>query len=123
LDAPEWEIAYEYSSGGGGHSDVDVNVRVARIDGARMPKSEALAVFHELRASGGEPPDGYKLAGVRWRNPKKSSGWKSRGDPYVNLANLWAPVFESQSAQLLDPPSYRLGAVKDEDDELDDEEE
>lgn len=109
--APEWEVGCEYSSWRG-QSDVDVNIRVARTDGAPMPESEARQVFRQLRATGGEPPDGYRIAGVRWRNPKgASSAWRERGDPYDNLANLWSAVFAAQSA--------RLGAVKLEDDEYD----
>jgi hypothetical protein len=120
LEAPEWEFSCEYSAasrGHGGHGgDVDVNIRLSRIDRAPIRESEARTAFRDLRATGGVPPDGYRIAGVEWRNPKGARrGWRSYGDPYANLANLWNTVFNAQSA--------RLGAVKIEDDELEDDDE
>lgn len=116
IESPEWEIAYEYTSGTKGH-DVDVSVRIARTDGAPIPEAEAFGVFKAMRASGGEPPAGYRVSGIRWRKAKQYAdgrrevgAWRSKGDAYDNLAALFNPIADAQASKI--DPLYRIGAVK-----------
>lgn len=116
VESPEWEIAYEYTSHSRGH-DVDVSVRIARTDGAPIPESEAFSVFKSMRATGGEPPAGYRVAGIKWRKAKQREdgtrdvgAWRSRGNAYDNLAALFNPIGGAQASKV--EPLYRVGAVK-----------
>jgi hypothetical protein len=109
--AVEWEVSVEYGAGPTGN-DVDINIRFARVDARPIGRDEAMRVFASIKDSGGEPPDGYVLAGVDWRNPKKSTEFttgRDIPDPYRDLAALWAPIFSADTFDL-----HRMGAVDDE---------
>lgn len=79
----EWEIGFEYDAAASS-SDVDVNIRLARIDGNEIGQTEAgraLKAFRDGLAAGDTDPvpPGYKMAAINWRRPHHSTGWKPHG--------------------------------------------
>ena len=88
--ADEWEIGIDYRASR--RTDVDVNVRVRRVDGRPFDKPEAVAVMramrdHFTRGVGPYLPRGYLVAAIDWRNPRFASrGWKTDiGESQLNI--------------------------------------
>lgn len=113
--ADEWEIGFEYHSGGfaNRHSFVDVNFRLAREDGEPFSEREArrvLAEFQETLLETGNPeiPAGYMMAGIDWHRPRWGTTWRTGDDTdfgaFTNVMRV-----EADNPHAWD---VRLGSVK-----------
>lgn len=113
----EWEWGMAYVSSGHRTSNLDINIRVAREDGAQMPRSEARRVFHEflnalVMRNDVELPHGYRFAAVNWRRPTQHGEWRGgyhRGSH--ELEEMIGPMIEYAD----DPRAWRFERVDDSD--------
>lgn len=103
----EWEIGFKYRTTRRGRrgSDVDVNLRIRRVDGRAFGVVAARRVLAHVRRTQ-ETPDHYMVAGVDWKRPHAGSGWR-HGD-VSDLDNFWAPMYSRDR----DTSAWRFGAVK-----------
>ncbi len=110
-EAEEWEIGFEYEATNGRQHDVDVNIRVRRVDRRPMDRNEALRVMTEFRQTM-EIPVGYLMAGIAWQRPHKAKGWThARHDLHDALRDFLSPMYtESDNDSLWS--LTRLGSVK-----------
>lgn len=119
--AVEWEIGFKYrtSRAGKRSSDVDVNLRLRRVDGRAFTHDMAQKVLTHVRRTQ-ETPDGFLIAGVDWKRPYAGTAWRhgSVGD----MENFWAPMFSRDRATRawdVKATDVRYGAVKQGDDDDD----
>lgn len=111
LDA-EWEFQCEYLAGESA-SNVDINFRLRRNDGARFSKAEAeraMQVFRaQLSAGLTTAPPGYRIAGIDWRRPTKSTAWTRHGQYPRDLGDLQNVLYVASDF----PSLWRMGDVDD----------
>lgn len=116
----EWEIGFEYRGADKG-SNVDVNVRIARMDGALFGATEAANVLSRFRhnmaheADVNPVPAGYRLAYIDWRRPRWRSDTFQSGDD-DDLAGFRNPMYteaDNDAAwSILPADNVRLGSIK-----------
>ena len=108
----EWEFSCEYLSGESS-SNVDVNFRIRRTDGAKFDADEArraMSMFRERVAAGHmSAPRGFRIAGIDWRNPAKSTDWTGSGSFPSSLGGLENVLYIAADH----PSLWRLGGVDD----------
>lgn len=110
--AAEWEIGLDYQASGGDGSNVDINIRIQRMDGREFSMAEAQAALSTLRDNinrglSDPSPSGYQIASIDWRSPDRSSrGWK-HGD-WDEVGGLLNPLYVGSDQLYL-----RLGSVDD----------
>lgn len=112
--AAEWEIGFKYRAEMWGRrsSDVDINVRVRRVDGRSFGVGEARKVLAHVRTTQ-ETPAAYMVAGVDWKRPHSGTGW--RHGSVADMESFWAPMYSRDTdtkAWDLRPQDFRYGAIK-----------
>lgn len=114
----EWEIGFEYRGADRG-SHVDVNIRIAREDGAAFGVREASDVLRQFRENlsldyHNPVPAGYVMAFIDWKRPRWGTDWQSGGDD--DLVSFHAPMYvesNNPSVWSIGPAGdTRLGSVK-----------
>lgn len=115
--ADEWEMGFEYRGGDRG-SNVDVNFRLARADGAPFGPTEAARVFSEFRNNLGREtspiPSGYVMAWINWHRPSwRSDRWHGSDDE-LDLTSFLNPMYteSDNDGAWSEPVPTRLGSVK-----------
>lgn len=116
----EWEIGFEYRGADKG-SNVDVNIRIARLDGNAFGAAEAGRVLSQFRHNlahekGTNPvPAGYNLAYIDWRRPRWRSDAFQSGDA-DDLTGFHSPMYTESDNDaawsILPADSVRFGSVK-----------
>jgi hypothetical protein len=120
--AVEWELGFKYRTTRRNRrsSDVDVNLRIRRVDSRPFNVDQARKVMDHVRRTQ-ETPDGFMVAGVDWKRPYAASGWR-RGN-INDMESFWAPMYSRDRdtrAWDIRPGDFRFGAVqygKDDDDD------
>jgi len=121
--ADEWEVGFDYNGAAGRTSDVDINIRLARRDGAAFGAREAVAVLRAFRDNLGNGlanpvPAGYRMASINWRRPHTGGGWRPRGgsgtmEDVENFNAVLYSQYDNEMAWDLMPfGDVRLGSVK-----------
>jgi hypothetical protein len=118
----EWEIGFEYDAQSS-TSDVDVNIRIARIDGSQVSQSEAgraLKAFRDALGAGlvDPVPPGYKMAAINWKRPHSGTGWRPHGRSgnRRDLESFNNPMYEQHGNEgawdINTVGTVRMGSVK-----------
>jgi hypothetical protein len=123
--AGEWEIGVDYDAAAGRGSDVDINIRLSRVDGMLFSSTEAAQALAEFRTrvQNGDRnpiPPGYRMAAINWRRPRGGTGgWRPRGgsgtqgDLAMFNAVLYATAGDDSAWREPQPHGIvRLGSVK-----------
>lgn len=122
--ASEWELGFKYRTPRGHNrrsSDVDVNLRIRRVDGRAFDVDQARKVMDHVRRTQ-ETPDGFMVAGVDWKRPYAARGW--RHGNVNDMDSFWAPMYSRDrdtGAWDIQPKDFRFGAVQYGQDDDDDE--